>query len=294
MDNYQVSRRAVFGPYLNKASRGIEIGPGYRPTFAKSDGYSVVVIDHCSTADLIAKYDADSSIPKELVAQIEAVDIVWTGGSYSSLPGLSGAFDYVAASHVIEHATDVCGFLQDCSSLLKPGGHLLLAIPHRSCILDYYRPPSTLGDVLLAHVAPHAYDVKSRLDEAWYGALLDGGGAWSEAHRQLAAQAGRVPLPQHGPGLAQHVWATTVGGPLVPGPYRDAHRWVFDPSSFEEMAVFLELHAGTGLHLVSMPGVFECEFYAVLRKTAPPPGQASELERSRLGALSARHPRPVS
>jgi 2-polyprenyl-3-methyl-5-hydroxy-6-metoxy-1,4-benzoquinol methylase len=91
---------------------------------------------------------------------------------------------------VIEHATDLCGFLTDCSALLKEGGTLLLAIPDRWCVLDYYRPASTLGDVLLAHIHPQAYDIKSQLDEAWYGALLDGGGAWSAAHLRLATQEG--------------------------------------------------------------------------------------------------------
>ena len=145
MDDYQTSRSRVFAPYVDKLARGIEIGPGYRPTFPKAQGYSITVIDHCPTEDLIAKYQMDQTVPDELVRQIEPVDVVWSGGSYSDLPGLAGNADYVAASHVIEHATDVCGFLQDCASLLKPGGLLLLAIPDRNFVLDCYRPPSTLG-----------------------------------------------------------------------------------------------------------------------------------------------------
>lgn len=290
MDSYQLSRQAVFAPFVSKQARGLEIGPGYRPTFPKRDGFSTLVLDHCNTADLIAKYTADATIPDDLVAQIEAVDVVWTEGSYSALPGLSGGFDWVAASHVIEHAVDVCGFLKDCSALLKEGGYLLLAIPERSCILDYYRPASTLGDVLLAHVSPEAYDVKSQMDEAWYGALLDGGGAWSMAHLEAATGAGRVPQPQHLSAMAEHVWATTAGRTVAPHPYRDAHRWVFDQSSFDEMARFLELNADTGLRLVSMPGTFECEFYAVLQKTAPASSQRQELDAGRLAALGRRQP----
>jgi hypothetical protein len=289
MDDYQLSRKHVFDPLVTKLDRGVEIGPGYRPTFPKADGYSVVVIDHCETDALIAKYEADGTVPEDLVAQIEVVDVVWRGGSYSALPGLSGAFDYVAASHVIEHAVDVCGFLKDCSALLKDGGLLLLAVPERACILDYYRPLSTLGDVLLAHVSPEAYDVKSRLDEAWYGALLDGGGAWSKAHLAAATAAGRVPIPQQASSMAAHVWAEASKAPPLPKPYRDAHRWVFDPTSFEELVDFLELHADIGLHVESMPGSFGCEFYAVLRKVASTKINSKELDSKRLRALASRN-----
>jgi hypothetical protein len=70
MDSYQTSRQTVFAPYMKKQSRGLEIGPGYRPTFPKAQAYDVTVIDHCDTAELIAKYKADVTIPKELVDQI--------------------------------------------------------------------------------------------------------------------------------------------------------------------------------------------------------------------------------
>jgi SAM-dependent methyltransferase len=296
MDAYQISRQQVFAPYVQKHSRGIEIGPGYRPTFPKSDGYAVTVVDHCPTAELIAKYEADITIPKELVRQIEAVDVVWTEGSYRDLPGLGGGFDYIAASHVIEHATDVCGFLADCSSLLKEGGYLLLAIPDRSCVLDYYRPASTVGDVLLAHLLPQAYDLKSQMDEVWYGALLDGGGAWSMAHLRLATGEGRVPMAQHPPSLAGQVWAEAplhLAHTASKARYRDAHRWVFDPVSFKEIAGFLAVNASTGLTLEAMPDSFECEFYAVLRKESGSASMnAKSLESIRPEALSARRLTP--
>jgi SAM-dependent methyltransferase len=291
MDDYQTSRNKAFAQYAQKHFKGIEIGASYRPTFPKVDGYSVTVVDHCNTADLIAKYKADITIPDQLVAQIETVDVVWSGNSYKDLPGLAGSADYVAACHVIEHATDVCGFLKDCASLLKPGGRLLLAIPDRACILDFYRPLSTLGDVLLAHVAPHAYDLKSRMDEAWYGSLLDGGGAWGSAHYKGATAAGRVPLPQHAAAFGMHVWASNTAQPFdnsADRPYRDAHRWVFDSVSFSEIALFLELNAGTGLHVESMPGTFGCEFYAVLRKVSEPVVSVAILESQRLVALRSR------
>lgn len=293
MDSYQINRRKIFGPFVSKQARGLEIGAGYRPTFPKRDGFNVVVLDHCDTDDLFAKHDGDTMIPKDQVAQIEAVDVVCTGGSYSDLPGLAGSFDYVAACHVIEHSVDVCGFLKDCSALLKPGGHLLLAVPDRACIQDYYRPTTTVGDVLLAHVAPHAYDVKSRMDEAWYAAGLNGGGAWSRQNLSDAASDGVKPLTKHDAKTAEHIWHLTYG-PLTAHPYRDAHRWVFDESGFVELVNFLELAAGTGLHLVAMPGIFECEFYAILKKIGPPQNAHAALDEARAAALALRHPQDVA
>jgi hypothetical protein len=292
MDHYQSNRKRVFSPYVRPDSHGIEIGPAYRPTFPKSEGYSVTVVDCCATDALIAKHDANASIPKELVRQIEAVDVVWSGDSLQQLPvSLRGA-DYVAACHVIEHARDLCAFLKDCAVLLKEGGFLLLAMPDRRCVLDCYRPASTLGDVLLAHLLPQAYDLKSHLDEAWYGALLSGAGAWPLELLRYEVRNGRAPCAQHPVGISGWLWAhymATAANHESDPPYRDAHRWVFDPASFAQIVQFLAANAGTNLILEAMPNGFECEFYAVLRKSVSAnAGAERTLESLRAAVLQAR------
>jgi phytanoyl-CoA hydroxylase len=291
MDPYQSNRKRVFAPYVGPGAHGIEIGPGYRPTFPKAEGYSITVVDCCATEALIAKHDADANISKELVRQIEPVDVVWSGDSLQHLPvSLRGA-DHVTACHVIEHARDLCGFLKDCSVLLREGGYLLLAMPDRRCVLDCYRPASTLGDVLLAHLHPQAYDLKSHMDEAWYGALLSNAGAWPMAHLRHEVRNGRVPVAQHSVGIGGWLWAhymATATNHESGRPYRDAHRWVFDPASFAQIVQFLAVNAGTNLILEAMPGEFECEFYAVLRKTVSAHMSAGgTLETHRAAVLKA-------
>jgi hypothetical protein len=267
MDAYQIARRRSFGRFVTPRDRGVEIGPSFRPTFPKAEGFQVTVVDHCPTDQLRAKYAADGNVPAALTAQIEAVDVVWTGGPYRDLAGMPRDVDYVVASHVIEHVVDVCGFLQDCSSLLRPGGVLLLAIPLRRCIMDCFRPASTLGDILLAHVQPWAYECKSRLDEVWSQALLGAGGAWAIDDLRAAARSGRMPEPMHPVEEAGRVWRESVAqAPGAGAAYRDAHRWVFDPETFEEIAWFLALYADTGLVPEPLPGGHDCEFHAVLRR----------------------------
>jgi Domain of unknown function (DUF4214) len=292
MDEYQLSRLEAFSSYVKLDSKGLEIGPSYRPTFPKVAGYDIKIIDHCSTEELIAKYRADSYVPEKLVDQIEEVDIVWSEGSYRNLPSICDDLDYIVASHVIEHTTDVCGFLKDCSDLLKIGGCLLLVIPDKRCVLDCCRPSSTIGDVLIAHLAPNVYDIKSELDESWYGALLDSGAAWSMDHLQQATSDGRVAQPQREVDVGGAIWQRSVSLSVNNGPaknYRDAHRWVFDPVNFKEIINFLEHYAPTNLQLEYMPTPFGCEFYAVLRKV-PDPSFASKdtLESARLQSMHTR------
>jgi hypothetical protein len=289
MDDYQLNRLEAFSRYVRLDSKGLEIGPSYRPTFPKAAGYDIKIIDHCSTEELIAKYRADSYVPQELVDQIEKVDIVWNEGSYRNLPSICDDLDYIVASHVIEHTNDICGFLNDCSGLLKVGGCLLLVVPDKRCVLDCCRPLSTIGDVLIAHLAPNIYDIKSELDESWYGALLDGGAAWSMQHLQQASGDGRLAQPQRDVDVAGLIWKKFVSLPVnnaLAKNYRDAHRWVFDPVNFKDIVNFLEHNAPTNLQLEFMPPPFGCEFYAVLRKVPESPvGNRKNLESARLQSM---------
>jgi hypothetical protein len=55
------------------------------------------------------------------------------------------------ASHVIEHTTDLIGFLDTAATLLTPDGLVILAVPDKRYCFDYFQPLTTTGDVLDAH-----------------------------------------------------------------------------------------------------------------------------------------------
>lgn len=56
---------------------------------------------------------------------IEEVDFVWRDENYSELTGKSKYYDWIIASHVIEHTPDLIGFLNDCDAILKDEGVIL-------------------------------------------------------------------------------------------------------------------------------------------------------------------------
>ena len=126
---------------------GVEIGalasPLLRPPLAK-----IRFVDHADQATLRAKYADDPNVPAE---QIVPVDAVWGESTLAEcFPGET--FDYVIASHVIEHVPDVIGWLAEIAAVLWPGGRLILAIPDRRYSYDVLRRETSLSDLIDAHL----------------------------------------------------------------------------------------------------------------------------------------------
>ena len=57
-------------------------------------------------------------------------------------------FDYVVASHVIEHTPNLLKFLTDIYEILEPDGQCLLIIPDKRFTFDHNRPVTTFGVIL--------------------------------------------------------------------------------------------------------------------------------------------------
>ena len=113
--------------HVHRSGKGIEIGPSIDPIAPKREGFDVDVIDHMNRADLVAQYDVhgyDTNV-------IEDVDFVWTGERYADLVGKTGHYDWIIASHVIEHIPDLVGFLVECSELLNEDGVISLVVPDK-------------------------------------------------------------------------------------------------------------------------------------------------------------------
>jgi hypothetical protein len=208
-----------FGP--TKTHRIIEIGPCHNPIFPKRDGWSAHSIDHTNQAGLREKYRGDPSVNPDL---IEAVDFVWTEGSLSTAvpPDQHGTFDVFVASHVIEHTPDLVAFLSAAEALVKLDGRVVLAIPDKRVCFDYYRPISTIGDVVEAsHQNRTRHSKKTLWDHFFHLAVKNGQPGWVRTNQdqlELIFQFGN---------------AADFGKKSESEGYVDAHNWVFVPASFE-------------------------------------------------------------
>jgi SAM-dependent methyltransferase len=249
---------------IRKDGLGLEIGPSYNPVAPKRAGFRVETVDHLDRAGLVEKYRAHGVD----VDSIEEVDHVWQGEPLSQLIGESARYDWIIASHVIEHVPDVVGFLNECQTLLKPNGILSLAVPDKRYCFDHFRSVSTTGDVIQAAIEKRQrhppgwvfdyYSTVSKLDEAI---------TWQHGSRGTL----RLVHP-----FAQAMQFYQLS--LSPAaPYIDIHAWRFTPSSFRLMIRDLGQLGLIGLTESSFFDTVGCEFYISLA-AGPSVAEADRLQ----------------
>lgn len=242
---------------IDRNGLGLEIGPSHKPLAPKKQGYRVKTMDHATREELMEKYE-DHGVDTD---QIEEVDYVWRGEPIDELVGLQTRFDYIIASHLIEHTPDLVSFLRQLSNILKPDGVISLVIPDKRYCFDYYRFPSSTGDVLQAYLEKrktHAPGVV--FDHFAHAAKMNGSISW--AH-QISGKLSLVhSFEEARDGFEQA--KTSVE-------YIDVHHWRFTPASFR-----LILSDLRNMELIDLIEEVEfetagCEFFVTLKK-----GKAAE------------------
>jgi len=159
-----------------KDQKGLEIGALDRP-IVKIDQGNIKYADHISTNDLVAKYKDDKNVD---TSKIVDVDYILEGNTLAKTIGKEDKFNYVIASHVIEHVPDVIGWLKDISEILYDGGILSLAIPDKRFTFDYLRTPTTCGDLIEAHMQNISRPSPKQVFDFFSNAVsLDTGLRWS-------------------------------------------------------------------------------------------------------------------
>lgn len=198
---------------------GLEIGPSFNPLVPKAEGYKVEILDHLSATNLTEKY---KNAPNVDLSKIEEVDYVSDGGSILKLIGKHRHYDYIIASHVIEHTIDLLGFISDCEQLLNDNGVLVLAVPDKRFGFDCLRSYSTTGQILQAHLEKRQRHTPGQVfDEIAYNCLRDGVIAWRSG--DSGALSFFRPLSD----------AKTVFEKLQEhDTFYDIHAWQFTPSGF--------------------------------------------------------------
>lgn len=112
---------------IRRDGLGLEIGPSHNPMAPRKAGFNVHTLDHLDAEGLRRKY-ANHGVN---VDDIEDVTFVWNGEPLHELVGGTAIYDWILASHVIEHTPDFVDFVQECEKLLKPDGCLTLVIPDK-------------------------------------------------------------------------------------------------------------------------------------------------------------------
>lgn len=218
-----VGRRGRILGVVDRHGLGLEIGPSHSPIAPKREGYRVDVIDHHDRAGLVAKYrehgvDLDA---------IEEVDYVWNGTSYAELTGHSRHYDWIIASHVIEHVPDLGGFVNDCDELLREGGVLSLAVPDKRFCFDRLRPLTSIAQVIDAQLGKRRNHSAGAVAEYFLDVVkLNGAISWNISFDSGPRSSGIEFL--HGSADARRGMRTIIER----DGYLDIHAWCFTPSSF--------------------------------------------------------------
>jgi SAM-dependent methyltransferase len=237
---------------LDVDAEGLEIGGGYNPLL---DAANVRLADHLDQEGLREKYAAQGVD----VSRIRPVDYVWTGQPLPEL--IRETFDWVAASHVIEHIPDVIGFLQGCEKILKPGGTLTLVVPDRRFTFDYYRPPSSLSAIIDAHLERRVKPSIGAITEQYrYHCATSHGFTWDKRIDEKPTLYGDASAPK----LAEN----------AAGQYVDGHVWVFTPNHFRVLMLDLFELGYTRLRERAFFPTVGFEFYVQLALDGPGPDQS--------------------
>jgi len=204
--------------------RGLEVGPLYDPIVRRGEG-DVRYVDVQDQAGLRLYYADHPGIPLESIPEIDYTLIKADGRTVSLVEACrSGApFDWVVASHVVEHIPDLIGWLAELAELVVDGGSMVLVVPDRRFTFDVHRPPTTVGQVLEAHhegaLRP---GIRAVYDHYSSAVDYDVSDLWNGV---LPTFANRC----HPSGDVRE-WLSKA----VAGEYVDSHVWLFTPDSFVE------------------------------------------------------------
>ncbi|MEU0316337.1 methyltransferase domain-containing protein [Nocardioides sp. NPDC006273] len=243
------------------AGCGLEIGPLHRPLVPR-DAAEVSYLDLYDRDRLYETNTDNPNVTREAIPEIDYP--MWDGTRMRTLDEAAegGApFDWVLASHVVEHVPDLIGWLGQVEAVTAPDGALVLVVPDRRYTFDAHRPPTTVGQILQAYEAGDTTpSVRAVYD-----------------HHRSAVNGDPKRLHRHGPSEAETCvhdlgYTRTQLERARRGEYVDCHVWTYTDRSFPEIIAELRRLGLTGWAVESLLPVPEndIEFYVVLRRGLSP------------------------
>jgi hypothetical protein len=264
---------------------GLEIGPLASPVVAKEAG-RVLYVDHADAGELRDKYRRDPHMSTRLDSIVGVDRVIKPGHSLTETLRGDVPFDYIIASHVIEHIPDVVGWLDELAGLLKPGGVLSLVIPDKRYTFDINRAPTDISALVDAHLLAatrpspaQMYDFFSRA----INGVVDRTAVWAGT----ADYSGVVRSDYEDPDVAAYDFCQQM---LATNDFVDVHCHVFTPASFLDI---LEKLVTLGLLRFEVSQLFPTEhdtleFYVCLRRLPDGLDAGDEKERQRASISRVR------
>ena len=83
----------------------------------------------------------------------------------TAIPRPDESFDYVIASHVLEHMPNTIAALKEWLRVLKPGGTLFIVLPHAEKTIDQHRQVTTLDHLIADYEAGIDSSDRTHFDE---------------------------------------------------------------------------------------------------------------------------------
>ena len=113
----------------------LELGPLDNPTYLPAEG-GVFYFDVATKSELQQRH------PQRHVERMVEVDYVLRADMTILDTIQDRRFDLIVGNHVVEHAPDLIGWLNQMDQLTVANGGLFLSVPDRRYTFDYYRFPS--------------------------------------------------------------------------------------------------------------------------------------------------------
>lgn len=257
-----VTRRERILKLVQPAGKhGIEVGALNRPIVTRAEG-KVLYADHLSADGLRKKYANDPIINSNNFEDLVHVDIVTGRNTLCDAVNSDDKFDYIVASHVLEHIADPIGWIVGCTRILKEDGIILLALPDRRFTFDRFRVDTTTGELienyLYGKICPTPAQVFEYNSRSSYCSPTDVKQIWKGKFENLPS----IDEPRLQEALRLEIDVVDNNT------YLDCHCSIFTPYSFIRIFRELILLGIISLEVAAIEPTREkeAEFFVVLRK----------------------------
>lgn len=255
--------------HIDPSAMGIEVAPYFNPALPKSKGFNTLILDVFDTAKLREYAARDPLIADTRIAEIEAVDIVGDASNIGEMveqKGLSGQIHHVVSSHNFEHLPNPVKFLHGCTTALKPGGMLSMAVPDCRACFDYFRMPTRLGDWLSSFYTNSSQPTPAQVFDLAANRSVYVIGTDERPGCNIATD---DPQGFRLVGDLKDAFDRYLDALKSPGTYHDTHCTIMFNHSLELMLRDLRYLGLLDLEIVEISPPTGHEFFVHLRKTGP-------------------------